>query len=214
MAGICLIRLKQVRPAFVPVAAGIASENAAHRFAVEWDHDGQRREGVFIPRRDTSSRLNTIIGGRLFPGEHHHAHFEVSETEERLRVKLESDDGQARVSVAARLADGLPADSVFGSVDVASRFFEGGALGYSATHDPARYDGLELRCKMWAVQPLAVEAVQSSYFDDRTKFPERSATFDCALLMREIEHEWHTREDLYGEPAGDSPPQCETTAAE
>ncbi|HEY7116804.1 MAG TPA: DUF2071 domain-containing protein [Tepidisphaeraceae bacterium] len=198
MAGICLIRLKQIRPAFVPLAAGVGSENAAHRFAVEWDRDGQRQEGVFIPRRDTSSRLNTLVGGRLFPGEHHHARFEVSETEDRLRVEFESDDGQVRVSVAARLADGLPPGSVFASVDEASRFFEGGALGYSATQDPARYDGLELRCKTWAVQPLAVEAVRSSYFDDRRKFPEGSATFDCALLMRGIEHEWHTREDLYG----------------
>jgi uncharacterized protein DUF2071 len=203
MAGICLIRLKQIRPAFVPVAAGIESENAAHRFAVEWERDGQLQEGVFIPRRDTSSRLNTIVGGRVFPGEHHHARFDVSETPDTLRVEFESDDGQARVSVAARLADGLPPDSVFASVDEASSFFEGGALGYSATQDPARYDGLELRCKSWAVQPLAVEAVQSSCFDDRTKFPAGSATFDCALLMRGIEHEWHTREDLYGgEPAG------------
>jgi hypothetical protein len=62
---------------------------------------------------------------------------------------------------------------------------------------------LELRCKTWAVQPLALEGVLSSYFDDRMKFPEGSAMFDCALLMRGIEHEWHTREDLYGnEPAG------------
>ena len=202
MAGICLIRLKQIRPAFVPVPAGIGSENAAHRFAVEWDRDGQRQEGVFIPRRDTSSRLNTLVGGRLFPGEHHHARFEVSETEDRLRVEFESDDAQARVSVTARLADGLPPDSVFASVDEASSFFEGGALGYSATENPSRYDGLELRCKTWAVQPLAVETVRSSYFDDRTKFPEGSAKFDCALLMRGVEHEWHTREDLYGgEPA-------------
>lgn len=202
MAGICLIRLKQIRPAFVPVPIGIGSENAAHRFAVEWDRDGRRREGVFIPRRDTSSRLNTIVGGRLFPGEHHHARFDVSETDDRLRVEFESDDGQAQVSVAARRGDGLPADSVFRSVDEASRFFEGGAVGYSATHDAARYDGLELRCKTWAVQPLAVEAVRSSYFDDRSKFPEGSATFDCALLMRGVEHEWHTQEDLYGgEPA-------------
>ncbi len=75
MAGICLIRLKQMRPAFLPCNAGIGSENAAHRFAVEWDRDGRMHEGVFIPRRDTSSRLNALAGGRLFPGEHHHAHF-------------------------------------------------------------------------------------------------------------------------------------------
>src|SRR3954454_20999339 len=65
MAGVCLIRLKQIRPRFVPPFLGISSENAAHRIAVEWDDDGECRAGVFIPRRDTSSRLNTLAGGRL-----------------------------------------------------------------------------------------------------------------------------------------------------
>ena len=197
MVGICLIRLKHVRPAFVPLSIGISSENAAHRFAVEWNHHGQLREGVFIPRRDTSSLLNTLVGGRVFPGEHHHARFDVTETADRLRVAFESDDRHTRVSVTGRTADTLPASSVFGSVDEASSFFEQGALGYSATKDPARFDGLELRCKAWKVEPLAVEAVQSSYFDDRIKFPEGSTQFDCALLMRTVEHEWHAREDVH-----------------
>ena len=135
MAGICLIRLKQIRPAFVPFPAGIGSENAAHRFAVVWDRDGRQQEGVYIPRRDSSSRLNALVGGRLFPGEHHHAHFDVAETDDRLNVRFVSDDGQARVNVTARLAEQLPADSVFASVQEASKFFEGGALGYSATRD-------------------------------------------------------------------------------
>src|SRR5205823_3139369 len=47
VAGICLIRLRGIRPAFVPSWLGISSENAAHRMAVEWqDANGQLREGV------------------------------------------------------------------------------------------------------------------------------------------------------------------------
>ncbi len=195
MAGICLIRLKQIRPAFFPIPMGIGSENAAHRFAVEWDDRGQRKEGVFIPRRDSSSRMNALFGGRLVPGEHHHAHFDVEESDDRLRVGFESDDGQARVNVIGRVAESLPAGSVFASLDEASRH-EGGAAGYSATRDAGRYDGLELRCERWSVTPLAVESVYSSYFDNERNFPRGSATFDCALLMRGIEHEWHTREDV------------------
>jgi hypothetical protein len=198
MAGICLIRLKRVRPAFLPGVAGIGSENAAHRFAVEWDRGGERREGVFIPRRDTSSTLNAVVGGRLFPGEHHHASFDIRESEDRLHVGYQSDDGAVRVRVDASLADRLPADSVFDSLDAASSFFEGGSLGYSATRDPARYDGLELRCHNWAVRPLTVDSVESSFFEDPSNFPEGSATFDHALLMRGIEHEWHSRDDLHG----------------
>jgi hypothetical protein len=60
MAGVYLIRLTDIRPRFVPSFLGISSENAAHRIAVEWNQDGNIREGVFIPRRDTSSRLNTL----------------------------------------------------------------------------------------------------------------------------------------------------------
>ena len=196
VAGICLIRLKQIRPALVPAPWGIGSENAAHRFAVEWDHEGRRQEGAFIPRRDSSSRLNALVGGRLFPGEHHRARFDVREADDALNVAFESDDGVTRVSVAARAVEALPASSCFTSLDEASRFFEGGALGYSATRDPERFDGLELRCKTWSVRPLAVEAVRSSYFDDPARFPPGSATFDCALLMRDVAHEWHTREDV------------------
>src|SRR5476651_2639127 len=45
MAGVCLIRLKHIRPRFLPSFLGISSENAAHRIAVEWDENGQTKEG-------------------------------------------------------------------------------------------------------------------------------------------------------------------------
>src|SRR5215216_6534259 len=69
MVGICLIRLEHIRPVALPGFLGLSSENAAHRIAVQWnDADGTLREGVYIPRRDSSSRLNQLAGGRLFPG--------------------------------------------------------------------------------------------------------------------------------------------------
>jgi hypothetical protein len=42
------------------------------------------------------------------------------------------------------------------------------------------------------VEPLEVEEVYSSYFSDAEKFPAGSIWFDCALLMRDIEHEWRS----------------------
>ena len=45
IAGVCLIRLKHIRPYWFPSLAGISSENAAHRIAVEWDEGRDRREG-------------------------------------------------------------------------------------------------------------------------------------------------------------------------
>lgn len=58
MVGICLIRLKNVRPIFLPSWLGISSEKAAHRTAVEWDNNGTVREGVYVRWRDTDSWIN------------------------------------------------------------------------------------------------------------------------------------------------------------
>ncbi len=173
IAGICLIRLKQLRPRFVPAFLGISSENAAHRIAVEWDQNGETKEGVYVPRRDTSSRLNTLVGGRLFPGVHHHARFQVHEHDDQYSVVLNSDDDDTHVAVDGRVASDLPADSVFGSIRGASDFFEYGSLGYSATHTGGEYDGLELRTFNWEVLPLSVERVESSFFENRKLFPCR-----------------------------------------
>ncbi|MFT4977810.1 MAG: hypothetical protein ACI8S6_003717 [Myxococcota bacterium] len=180
----------------LPRGVGICSENAAHRIAVRWPVAGGWREGVYIPRRDTDSMLNALAGGRIFPGEHHHARFTVDEDGERFSVEMASDDGSAQVSVVGRRGERLPAGSVFADLDAVSRFFEAGALGYSETRTSGRYDGLELRCIGWAVEALDVESVSSSYFEDPSRFPPGSVTLDNALLMRDIDHEWHSREAL------------------
>ena len=50
IAGICLIRLEEIRPGGLPALLGVSSENAAHRIAVEWDEPSEgTSEGVFIP---------------------------------------------------------------------------------------------------------------------------------------------------------------------
>ena len=197
VAGICLIRLKQIRPRPTPAALGLASENAAHRVAVEWqDETGQLREGVFVPRRDTSSRLNAWAGGRVFPGEHHRARFEVREAAGRYHVAVASNDDETRLTLDARVADALPSDSVFASLDEASAFFEAGSLGYSATRRQRHFDGIELRCLDWSVRPLAVEHLESNWFQDPARFPAGSVKLDCALLMTDVAHQWLARDPI------------------
>jgi hypothetical protein len=204
IAGICLIRLKEIRALGMPRWAGMSSENAAHRIAVEWkdQETGRTREGVFIPRRDSSSRLNVLAGGRVFAGVHHHARFDVRESESEFHLAIDSDDGETRVRLDARLAEALPAGSVFGELARASAFFEGGSVGYSPGRaDAGRLDGIELHSSRWKVEPLAVERIESSFFDDVRRFAAGSVRFDCALLMRGIEHEWREREPLCVGPA-------------
>lgn len=201
IAGICLIRLKNVRPRFLPVPVGISSENAAHRIAVEWDADGEIRQGVYIPRRDTSSRFNGWVGGSLFPGIHHHAKFTVLESERHLSVSLQSDDGNTRIHVSGSVTNQFPKSSVFSGLPNASQFFAKGSSGYSVTRKIDRFDGLELRCENWAMEALEIDKIESSFYDNKTRFPSGSINFDCALLMRGIRHQWHGLEDLCCDPS-------------
>jgi len=204
MAGICLIRLKELRPRLLFTPFGFSSENAAHRIAVEWDEDDARHEGVFIRRRDTSSKLNRLAGGRLFPGVHHLARFEVWESPNRFKLEMHDEDNKTRIRVAARVADEWPAGSVFQTVEEASAFFAAGSLGWSVGHRPSQFDGLELHSFDWHVEPLVIERVESSFFDNKSIFPPGSVEFDSALLMRGIQHEWHARGRMIcGSPALD-----------
>jgi hypothetical protein len=164
---------------------------------VEWEEDGEYREGVYIPRRDTSSRFNILIGGRLFPGVHHHASFQVTEEDETFSVQMASDDGETRVAVEAHIASQLPGNSIFASLEEVSAFFEHGSIGYSVTHKAGKLDCLELQCKNWKVEPLQVTRAQSSFFDAHQRFPPGSAELDCALLMRAIRHTWYVRKPFY-----------------
>ena len=202
VAGICLIRLEHVRPGWWPIPGGLASENAAHRVAVVWDDPAQgQRDGVYIPRRDTNSWLSHLAGGRFFPGEQHLADFTVTDDGDRIDLAVRARDGRMSLAVRARGADNLPASSCFGSLAESSAFFEGGSVGYSATSNQRRLDGIRLQTKRWQVRPLAVEHVESSFFADRAVFPAGSVAFDHALVMRDIVHSWHQEADLFTEPA-------------
>ncbi len=198
IAGICLIRLKSIRPSILPSWMGIASENAAHRIAVEWDDAGELRTGVYIPRRDTSSALNSLAGGRIFPGVHHLAGFDVQEQAERYRISVTSQDGEAHFLVEGTVTDRLPQGSIFDSLEDVSQFFECGSLGYSPANRADTFDGLELRTFNWQVTPLDIQRIESSFFDNIALFPPGTATFDNALLMRGIDHQWHERPTIHG----------------
>jgi hypothetical protein len=193
MAGVCLIRLERVRPAVVPGdAPGLASDNVAYRVAVEWDDPDthERRQCVYIPRRDTSSSLQRAFGGRFFPGEYHHSRFTVSDHDGRLFIQVRSDDGGGNVELEASEAAAFPAGSAFGSLSEASRFFEEGSVGYSAKRHDDRLDGLLLLTESWAVQPLAVHHARSTFFERIEDSAPGSVSLDNALIMRDVPHEW------------------------
>jgi uncharacterized protein YqjF (DUF2071 family) len=201
VVGICLLRLGELRPRGVPPWAGLRSENAAHRIAVEWDGPDGPQVGVYIPRRDSASIANVVVGGRLYPGEHRRAEFRVAEAPDELRVAFRARDASAAVDVHVRIAPTLSGSELFADLDQASAFFRAGCAGYSATRDGDRLDGLELRATGWAVDATEIVSVRSSFFADARAFPPGSAELDCALVMRDVPVEWRALPSLRSAPA-------------
>tara|TARA_R110000850_G_scaffold55417_4_gene131078 strand:+ start:1081 stop:1587 length:507 start_codon:yes stop_codon:yes gene_type:complete len=165
---------------------------------VEWDDDdGNACEGVFVPRRDTDSRLNSFAGGRIFPGVHHLSSFLVSDHDGLISLQVTTDDhDKALVDLEVRETSAFPETSIFASLSEASEFFEAGCIGYSSRPDSCKLDGLLLQVSDWQVSPLAVSRARSAYFDDDSIFPSESIELDHALLMRDISHEWHSEPEM------------------
>lgn len=189
IVGICLIRLKKIKPKGFPDFMGVGSENGAHRIAVEWEENGELKEGVYIPRRDTDLKLNALVGGRIFPGKHYYAKFNVKEKNNKYHLDFKSSD-DTTIEIDAKLSTTFDSNSIFKSLDKVSDFFEKGSVGYSPNGN--NFDGLKLDAYKWEVKPLNVTTVRSSFFENKTVFPEGSIKFDNAILMENIEHEWRS----------------------
>ena len=196
VAGICLIRLGAVRPAGLPTAVGLTTENAAHRVAVEWDTADGPATGVYIPRRDTSSRLVVALGGRLFPGRHQRARFRVEEGDGTYRIEVTSRDGAVAVAVAARRSTEVMPGSVFADLDAASAFFRCAPLSYAATPDVGVFDGVALAAEGWGLEPLVLDEVRSSFFEDTDRFPAGSIVADSAFVMANLVTRWQAQPEL------------------
>ncbi|MFD5202634.1 DUF2071 domain-containing protein [Streptomyces sp. NPDC058375] len=191
VAGICLLRIGGVRPAWAPAATGRTSENAAHRISVEWDGPDGVERGVYIPRRDTASRLNAFAGGRIYPGEHGRADFTVREDPDAVRVAFATRDGEVAVDATVEPAGELHGSGLFTDLAEASEFFRLGSRGLS----PRAGDGthlvvLELSTDAWKVTAGRPRSVRSSFFEDSDRFPPGSAVLDSALVMRDVPADW------------------------
>lgn len=196
IAGICLIRLEQLRPKGLPAAFGISTENAAHRIAVEWDDADQTREGVYVPRRETATAAVALTGGRLFPGEHHRAQFKTEDDGKRIKLVIKTEDGLADVSVTGHTTTDMMPGSIFQDLSEASQFFCNGSVGCSPNQRTGAIEVMELHVPKWEMKPLVVEHVHSAWFADTAKFPAGTVDLDSAFIMRGVQHEWHAQNDF------------------
>jgi hypothetical protein len=191
-AGICLLKLRDIGFKYSPGFLKINSENAAHRFLVQWREGEQTRCGVYIPRRDTDSILNVWIAGKIFAWPHYAAQFDTQEDDGHYLVKVKSVDHYTNLHVRAIESKSFPSDSMFRSIDRASECFEECSVGCSPSTKAGRFKRIQLKTKNWSVKPLEIQELSSTFFEDTAIFPKGTISFDNALLMENISQEWHS----------------------
>jgi Uncharacterized conserved protein (COG2071) len=194
VGGVCFIRLGGLRAGHLPRVPRLVSENAAHRFAVEWDDANGTQVGVYVPRRDTNSKITAAAGGKVFPGSYRLARFEVDESGGQVRIDVTSRDGRIQLAVTAAPAGALISE-LFETLDDAVDFFRRGALGFSPSAHGGCLDGVRLQSASWDAQPMRAE-IRSHLFDDRVLFPPGTCSLDCALVMRNLPARWATDHPL------------------
>jgi Uncharacterized conserved protein (COG2071) len=191
IVGICLIRMEKLRPQGVPSVLGLSSENMAHRIAIQYPGSDGMRPGVFITRRETDQKWVELLGGRLFPGVHHHAQFQVAESPDSLAMDVTGADGETDVHFSARVSKEWRPTPSFGTFDKVSEFFRKGDCGFSCSLRGDELEGLQLKMLKWDMAPMEVESQHCAFYSDLHRFPAGSIEFDCGLLMRGLPHEWH-----------------------
>ena len=202
VGGICFLRLRNLRPAGIPVP-GVVTENVAHRFAVVREGGRGPEPGVYVPRRATSSLVASWLGGRLLEGELARASFTVEDTGARLSIRVAGRDG-LRIEVAVR-AD--PAESeLFGSIEEESRFYQDACVAYSPNARRRTVEAVAMDSEPWIGTPVAVERFHSSAFEDATMFPAGSWSLDSAMLVRNVRATWRPAEPLAAGAARTSAP--------
>jgi len=187
-----MIRFSSLRPKFAPSFLGINSENAAHRIAVEWEVAGKKHEGVFIPRRSTASQFNYLAGGRIFPGVFQKSLFQIKEEKQRYRLNiLTAYEKESLVSFEGEASIELSQNSIFPDLEQASDFFAKGSVGYSLSRDESHFQGMELRLLEWQISAMKVKSAFVKLYEAGESFPKGTAKFDSAMLMLNLNHEWH-----------------------
>ena len=196
IVGVCLVRLENLRPQGVPAPLGLSSENMAHRVAILYPTPDGPRPGVYVWRRETDRKWVELLGGRLFPGVHHHAEFQASQTPDSLAMDVTTEDGKTDVHFSARVAEQWQPTSAFDTFDEVSEFFRKGDCGFSCSLSGDELEGLQLKILNWEMAPMAVDSQHSAFYSDPQHFPPGSIEFDSGFLMRGLPHEWHQISDI------------------
>ncbi|MFW6168916.1 MAG: hypothetical protein ACODAD_00400 [Planctomycetota bacterium] len=190
--GIGGIVLRQRRAIYSSLIPGrlVTSESALHFLSAIQMRKQRVKTGALVMRYDTSSRLNTWIC-RCGRRSYHHAHFEIADSPESIRVRGDSDDQLMHVKMTGTPRRTLSPRSIFHSKDQLRQILQEDLRSLRLT-GPACYRSGLTAPTIWRSQlvPLKVTEIESSVFQDPERFLGGAAEFDSAYWLRDDEAAW------------------------
>jgi uncharacterized protein YqjF (DUF2071 family) len=190
-------RLKDFGVGWVPAALRMNFYQATYRAHVSYtDFRGRRLRGCYFVRSETNSRLMSLTANLLPEFRAHHCRtypILMARQGDHLLFSVDSDPDPAGKVVlvldTARPLPGMPAGSVFGSVQAAYDFLVDFYDAFSYAPDTGEVFLLQIDRGPWHVQ--VVEPVDSylGYFSDGP-FPPGSAELDSVFYFRNTPYRW------------------------
>ena len=196
-----MIRFRELRPRLVPSWLGL---QFSRTLRIELQLSGIRmekqKEGRLYPEKTIPIPVSIRHSeAQSFRESSIEVHLTFRKSERLFRFKFVRGDGGQEAAVIAEDAPTLTSTSIFPSLAAAADFFSLGVRPVTrATNELGHYHGMELRSLDWRISPFA--CCQSGVLlllQTWSHFPKAPWNLNCALIMRKIDHEWHSRPDLY-----------------
>ena len=183
VGSVCITRVEDTRPGFLPESLGVTVEMATHRVYARVEDGGDHC--VYVPWRGVSSRFHALVLSSLLPTDFDSADFLTEDRDGARQVRVDWDSDVAGVVFRDTDRDTVDDDSVFYSVESASTFLCEAGVEYAMTGDV--YTGVETCPDRTDLKPVEISDERSSYFG------KLGGEFDSAFGMTDVELAWEPR---------------------
>ena len=198
---IAMVQTEKLRPSFVPEFLGQDFFLSGYRiFSRFTTRTGKNLRGLRILRSDTNRTLMACFGNLLTHYNYRKAKVQVSESDDRLEIAIETPNAEADLHVVADIGNTpapLPDGSVFSTPQEARRF--AGPLPFTFDYESETNSIVMIKGVRENWNPELVSArVSKATFFEHPPFREETPVLSSVFYVRQIPYRWErgVREQL------------------
>lgn len=189
---IALVQTKDLRPSFLPAAAGCDFFLSGYRIFTRLAGGEQSKRGLRILRSDTDRRMMVRAGNLLTHYNYHLCEAFLEERPREISWKIRTPNAEADLEVRALLADEpapLPHGSPFETMKDARRF--AGPLPYTFDYEEATGSiiGIHALRQSWDPKPVRVEVAHPAFFN-REPLRHAAPILANAFHVQDVPYRW------------------------